>query len=217
MIDIKTKNISFLKISKELRDKGVKNNKFMLQLNDETLQGVDPYSTNLTPEQQVRIYRECCENIWYFLREVVHVPADGAEVPYLANLGNITMTYLRRLNKSFILVLPRQSGKTLGEVCFDVWNLCFATMNSNEIYMNKGKSDAIKNLKLFKDVKDLLPAWMKDSFICDPKRDIDNQESKLIFKRNNTLKVVAPGADPDAADKQGRGLTVSNIVFDEFA
>ena len=27
MIDIKTKNISFLKISKELRDKGVKNNK----------------------------------------------------------------------------------------------------------------------------------------------------------------------------------------------
>ena len=90
-------------------------------------------------------------------------------------------------------------------------------MNSNEIYMNKGKSDAIKNLKLFKDVKDLLPAWMKDSFICDSKRDIDNQESKLIFKRNNTLKVVAPGADPDAADKQGRGLTVSNIVFDEFA
>lgn len=215
--DVKTKNISFLKMSKYLRDRNVKNNKFMLTLYDETIQGVDPYRRDLTPEQQVRIFRECSKNLWYFLREVIHVPADGAQVPYIANIGNLTFSYLRSMNKNIILILPRQSGKTLGTIAVDVWNNCFVTTNANEVYLNKGKSDAIKNLKLFKDIKDLLPQWMKDNFICDYKNDIDNQESKLIYKRNNTLKVVSPGSDPDAADKQGRGLTVSNVIFDEFA
>lgn len=215
--DIHTKNLSFLEVSKLLRSSGVKNNKFMLELYDESLSGVDPYSDKLTTTQKIGIYRECCRNVWYFIREVVRLPADGAVIPYNLNLGNCTMTYLKAKNKSFILILPRQSGKTMGEVVFDVWSLCFVTKNTNIIYLNKGKSDAVKNLKLFKDVKSLLPKWMMEMFIEDPKKDIDNQENKLIYKRNNTIRVVAPGSDPDAADKQGRGLTTSNIVFDEFA
>ena len=55
---------------------------------------------------------------------------------------------------------------------------------------------------------------MLEKFINDPKADVDNQESKVIAKFNNTIKVVAPGADPDAADKQGRGLTTASINFD---
>lgn len=215
--DTKTKNISFLKMSKILRERGVKNNKFMLTLYDEKLTGVDPHDKNISAENKVRVYRESCKNIWYFIREVVRIPADGSTIPYAANLGNITLTYLRSLNKNIIIVLPRQSGKTLGQVIVDVWNLCLVTKNTNAIYMNKGKSDAIKNLKLFKDVKDLLPQWMLDEFISDPKKDIDNQESKLIYRKNNSLRVVAPGSDPDQADKQGRGLTVSCITLDEFA
>ena len=39
----------------------------------------------------------------------------------------------------------------------------------------------------------------------------------MIAKRNNTLKVISPGTDEDHADKQGRGLTVSNIYWDEFS
>ena len=57
----------------------------------------------------------------------------------------------------------------------------------------------------------------KGNFINDARRDIDNQEKKLVAKNNNTLGVVAPGVDPDAAEKAGRGLTTSNVIFDEFA
>ena len=110
IFDIKTKNISFLNISKMLRDYGVKNNKEMLILYDESLQGVDPQSKNLTPAQQLAIYVECCSNIWYFLREVVRIPADGADIPYELNLGNYTLTYLKLRNKNQILILPRQHG-----------------------------------------------------------------------------------------------------------
>lgn len=215
--DIHTKNISFLKVSKLLRNGNVKNNKEMLILYDESLSGVDVRDRNLTTDQKLAIYRECCRNYWYFIREVVRIPADGAEISYELNLGNFTLSYLKLRNKNFILILPRQHGKTMGEVVFDVWNLCFVTKNTNVVYLNKGKTDAVKNLKLFRDVKNLLPDWMLEMFISDAKKDIDNQENKLMAKRNNTLKVVSPGSDPDAADKAGRGLTTSSIVFDEFA
>jgi len=217
MIDVRTKNISFLKISKMLRDKNVKNNKFMLQLNNPNLQGVDPHRTDLTDKQKIEIYRECVENYWYFIREVCLVPVSGANIHYEANLGNITMSYVKLKNKNFMLILPRQHGKTMGEAVFDVWALCFATKNTNCTYMNKAKGDAIKNVKLWNDIKMLLPRWLLDNFILDKKEDIDNVEYKEISKLNNTMKVVSGGSDPDSADKAGRGLTTALLVFDEFA
>lgn len=185
----------------------------MLALYDEDLIGVDPHSKNLSPEMQIKIYRETCRNVWYFIREVVRIPADGASIPYAANLGNITLTYLREQNKNVILILPRQHGKTLGSVIFDIWNHCFVTTNANEVYLNKGKQDAIKNLKLFSNTKELLPLWMRDNFIEDKKNDIDNQEKKLLARRNNEIKVVSGGSDPDSADKAGRRI---NDIYNNF-
>ena len=106
--DIHTKNLSFLKVSQLLRKYNVKNNKIMLTLYDENLVGVDPYRNDLSLETQFAIYRECCRNVWYFIREVVKIPANGAEIFYELNLGNFTLTYLKLKNKNFILLLPRQ-------------------------------------------------------------------------------------------------------------
>ena len=112
--DIHTKNISFLKVCKLLRSYNVKNNKCMLELYDENLIGVDARSRDLTAEQKIAIYRECCRNYWYFIREVVKIPADGAEIPYELNLGNYTLSYLKLKNQNFILILPRQHRKNYG-------------------------------------------------------------------------------------------------------
>jgi len=62
MYDIKTKNRSFLKASILLKERGVKNNKFMLELYDENLVSIDPHSKNLTQEQQAAIFIECSRN-----------------------------------------------------------------------------------------------------------------------------------------------------------
>lgn len=217
--DIKTSNISFLKVSKYLRDSGIKNNKFMLVLYDKTLSGVDPYSDEVenNVELQLRIYREICKNSWYYLREIVRIPADGRDSPYEANIANITMAYLKERNKNVVEILPRQHGKTMSNVVWDTWPTLFITRNANYVYLNKGKTDAVKNLKIFKDIKERLPMWLRQKFVEDAKKDIDNQENKLIALRNNTLRVVSPGTDEDHADKQGRGLTVSNIYWDEFS
>lgn len=206
--DIHTKNISFLKVSKMLRDRGVKNNKFMLTLYDKDLVGIDPYSKEVAnnPELQLKIYIEISKNYWYYIREFVRIPADGADIPYELNLGNCTLGYLKRKNRNIILILPRQFGKTMGQTVYDSWVLNFAAYNANAIYLNKGKNDAIKNLKIWRDIRALFPKWMLENFVADPKKDIDNQESKLVSKRNNTLKVVSPGNDPDTAEKNGRRI-----------
>jgi len=216
--DIDTKNRTFLKAASDLKKTGVKNNKFMLALYDESLIGVDPFSPNLTEAQKIAIFRECALNKWYYLREVVRVPVDGIieGIPYKLNMGNLTLSYLKSKNLNQIVILPRQHGKTLGQIIDDSWIMLFAGTNTNIIYSNKEFKDSKKNLKIFKDIRDRLPQFIV-SFISNRKSDKDNEEYKLIANRNNTLKAMAAANSDDAADKLGRGMTTSNIYFDEFA
>lgn len=215
--DINTSNKSFLKVASKLKKMGVKNNKFMLALYDKSLVGVDPFSDDLTDKQKIAIFREVSINKWYYIREVVRIPVDGVikGIPYKLNLGNLTLSYLKSKNKNQIVILPRQHGKTMGEIIDDSWILLFSGTNTNIIYSNKEFKDSKKNLKLFKDIKERLPKFLIQ-FVSHHK-DKDNEEYKLIHNRNNTLKAMAAANSDDAADKLGRGMTTSNIYFDEFA
>jgi len=216
--DINTKNRSFLKIASTLGKQGVKNNKFMLSLYDSSLVGVDPHNRDLTEAQKIAIFREISINKWYYLREVVRIPVDGVieGISYRLNLGNLTISHLKSKNINQIVVLPRQHGKTLGVIIDDSWNMLFAGTNTNVIYSNKEFKDSKKNLKIFKDIRDRLPQYLIE-FIKNGKNDKDNEEYKLISNRNNTLKAMAAANSDDSADKLGRGMTTSNIYFDEFA
>ena len=68
--DTGTKNKSFLQVAKDLKQLGVKNFYFMLEIYDYSLINIDPYSPNLTQDQISRIMTECVKNIWYYLREL---------------------------------------------------------------------------------------------------------------------------------------------------
>jgi hypothetical protein len=190
----------------------------MLALYDESLLGVDPFDPKLTDAQKIAIFRECSLNKWYYIREIVRVPVDGVidGIRYKLNLGNLTLSYLKSKNLNQIVILPRQHGKTMGEIIDDSWILLFSGTNTNIIYSNKQFEDSKKNLKLFKDIKERLPKYLTD-FIANKKADKDNEEYKLIAARNNTLRAMSAANSDDMADKLGRGMTTSNIYFDEFA
>jgi hypothetical protein len=215
--DINTKNISFLRVSADLRKRGIKNNKFMLTLYDESLVGVDPHSENLNPSQKIAIFKECTINVWYYLREVIRIPGDGKleGVPYKLNLGNMTMTYLKTKNKNQIVILPRQFGKTMGQLSYDTWILLFAATNATIMYSNKEFKDSKEALRKIKNLKERLPLWLTD-LVAD-KGDKDNEEVKLFAKKNNKLMALAAANSDDTAEKLGRGMTSSNLYFDEFA
>jgi len=217
MININTNNISFLRISAELRRREVKNNKFMLELYDESLIGVDPHSERLTSMQKIAIFKECTLNVWYFLREIIRIPSDGNldGDPYKLNLGNMSMTYLKTKNKNQIVVLPRQFGKTMGQLAYDTWVLLFAATNANIMYSNKEFKDSKESLRKIKNLKERLPRWLTD-LVAD-RDDKDNEEVKLFAKKNNKLVALAAANSDDTAEKLGRGMTSSNLHFDEFA
>lgn len=106
--DMTTKNESFIRTAEVFRLQGIKNFYFILQLNNRALQGVDPFSPDLTESQKVMIFKECRENFWYFLREVCRLKPDQ---PFLANRGNISFiwTYLNHITT--YMIMPRQQGK----------------------------------------------------------------------------------------------------------
>ena len=81
--DFGTKNTSFIQTAKELKTLGRKNWMFMLEVKHPELgvQDINPHDENLTPQQQGAIIIECSENIWFYFREGLRVPARGAPQP----------------------------------------------------------------------------------------------------------------------------------------
>ena len=71
MIHYSTTNQSFIKMSVILEDLGIKNNTFMLNLIDEDLLDIDPFSKDLTLIQKAKIINEIVNNPWYYYREIV--------------------------------------------------------------------------------------------------------------------------------------------------
>ena len=80
--DFDTSNASFIAMASILRRKGVKNWAFFLKLYDEDLVGVDPYDENLSNEYRLKIIMECKKNMWYFIREVMRIPAPGEPMKF---------------------------------------------------------------------------------------------------------------------------------------
>ena len=214
--DITTKNISFLKMSKALREKGIENNKFMLTLYDEGLQGIDPHDENLPLDIKLRIYTEICNNVWYFVREVARV-SNGTPTgcPFRLIKGTLAQIYIITFDLNYILLLPRQVGKTIAEIIYSLWSTMFASYASDTLYFNKDAAQAKANLATYKKHRELLPKWLRE--LVQSKDDVDNTERIRYAKNKNTITIKGSATSPDNADKLGRGCTVPNIYMDEFA
>lgn len=214
MVDGKTKNKSFIKIYKVLKDLGIKHNKFFLYLYDPTLQGVNVYDEeNLTEELKLRIKTEIARNPWYFLREVIRIPVAGGFKKYELNRGNLAISFCMLNSLNSITMLPRQHGKTIGAISVFIWIYYFGTSNSNILFMNKEFADSKLNLKRFKDIVELLPKWL----ISKNKNDKDNIEEIANGTNGNTVKAVSIGLTSSEADKKGRGCTTPLQFWDEIA
>ena len=113
--DVTTTNTSWLRYVDLLRTMGIRNHAFPLALHNPKLQGIDPFSLDLTVEQMVQIQLEAKFNPWYFYREILRVPpsASPEALPMLANRGNISLWWLAYNHIDAGLTQPRQTGKSL--------------------------------------------------------------------------------------------------------
>lgn len=212
--DTKTANKSWLRFSVLLRKMGLKNTDFHLTLLQPDLQGLDPYSPDLTTDQMFKIRVECRYNPWYFLREVARVPASGQNpVPLRANRGNISLFWSYFNHIDYALVQIRQTGKTVSTTTLmngliNVW-----AQRSSFYLVTKDNTLKQKTVRELKEMRDVLP-----EYIYTPNRDdADNKEYVNNTLLTNEYITAVGRSDRVGADKLGRGLTSPTIHFDEKA
>jgi len=215
IVDTATVNTSFIRYSALLREMNIKNHAFPLQLHNPLLQGVNPFDANLTPEQILMIAIESKNNVFYFMREVVRVPAPaGPGVTHLfANRGNIALFWLFYNHIMTMLIQPRQTGKSVSTDALQVYLLNVRCQNTTINLLTKDDALRARNLARIKDIAMELPWYMQRR----SKKDVANTEEITIAALKNSYKGFLPHQSPKQALNVGRGLTSPIFHIDELA
>lgn len=224
--DFKTRNKSFLQLYKDLKRLGVKNNRFFLTLYDKDLQLIDPYAPNLPKDYQLKVYLECLINPWYFLREVLRIPADGKPieigggVQYRIDRNNAAAWYCYLNGIDHYQSKPRQQGKTQDAISKFLYAYLFGTMSSTILFFNKDQDQANMNLYRMKCQRDMLPSYLQMRMIIDDNgkadRGIENIRTIRNPVNNNTVTTMGKATSKESAMKMGRGATAPLQYLDEF-
>lgn len=215
IIDYETKNHSFLRVAEIFHRMGVENCAFHLSLLDPDLQGVDPYSENLTLLQKAKILRECKRNFWYYLREVERIPEPGSMVPvsFTANRMNIALYWLFFNHVMTIVVILRQTGKTTTLSALAKYLLNFGSMNTFINLLTKSEGLKAETLNKIKTLFEEFPDYLNMS----TKKDIFNTDEIHIKDLLNKFKGNLSSSSPKQAEKVGRGFTAPINLIDEAA
>lgn len=212
-VHLSTTNTSFLELAALYRDMGVVNHAFLLALVDPDLEFVDPHDPNLDEETIQKILNECVVNPWYFFREVAMAPPLAGTEPsrFRANRANIAAFWLFFNHITFVLIQPRQTGKSFSIDTLAVGLLNIWTTNTEINLLTR--SDALRdaNLTRLKKIQDELPFYLDRRI----RGDVFNTEEIKLSVLSNTYKGHLSGASPKAADKVGRGFTSPITFIDE--
>lgn len=213
IIDVETKNRSFVRLASVYRSMGVKNHAFLLALVNPALQGVDPFDPNLTPEQALAIGLECKVNPWYFFREIARAPGESGDdaVMMEANRANISLFWSFFNHATYLLIQPRQTGKSFST---DVLMRYLMNIKCRDTKFNLLTKDDIlrrKNIERLKAIGDELPAYLN----VKTGADANNGEEITVRALGNFYNTHVPQNSEKAAYKLGRGLTTAVVHIDE--
>lgn len=142
---------SYKKVSNILKGYGVKNNDFMLKINDKDLEKVDAYDLHLSLVTQDKIIKECTNNIWYFLREIARIPISLSGVAFI-------WAYLNRID----CWVTTYVDDTTVSVCLwlELWTIFFGHRHTKNI-SNIKKNEEVNIDTIFGCYKKL-PQYIKD-------------------------------------------------------
>ena len=213
IVDYKTTNVSFLRLTALYKEMGVKNCLFPLTLLQPELQGVDPFDEFLSDDIKVKIGLECRYNIWYYLREVVRIPPTAGPVPlkYKANRGNIALTWLFMSHIDTALIQPRQTGKSVSTDVIMDWVLYIGASHTSINMITKDHTLRTKNVDRLKKIRDLLPSYL----LRVTNKDSDNQTDLTCKALGNTYITGVGQTSESGANNLGRGLTSPVQHIDE--
>lgn len=213
--DTQTTNKSFLELAGLFKQMGVKNYYFHLALYQPALQGVNPFSEDLTEEQQAMIILECTYNPWYFIREILRFPPVSGDEPIRlkANRANISLWWCFLNHIDYYLIQPRQTGKSVNSDGISIWYQLFGARQTRANLFTKNADLIRENIARLKKIRKLLPKYLYQILPTDT----DNQKEFTCAQHGNRLVAVQAQANEDAARNVGRGLTAAFNHTDELA
>lgn len=222
-------NKSAVNMARLLFNLGVKRWFLPLLLINKDLDGVDPYSANLTLEQQEAIANEIQDNLIYYCREVVRIPAAGSPrgVQMRMHIGAFTSIYLTANDVTYYLEQPRQTYKSGTDNAIMGWCWNFACRGSNMALFANNVTKAKDNLLNVKEILELLPDYLqffrykstqdKDGIISIQDCNDYAKGVEIHHKLwNNKIYAGTTGQTKENAMKTGRGKSLVKIGFDEI-
>jgi len=215
IVDLKTKNKSFLRLAGLYKHMGIKNHTFLLALHDPDLQGIDPHDENLTDDLKLKIAIECNVNPWYYFREVMVVPAvaGNKKIMFRANRANIATIWLALNHITSYLIQPRQTGKSLTGDGLDAYMINTKAINTNLSLVTKDEKLRTKTSLQVREIISKLPRYLQ----LLSKKDIKNNERITVRSLGNSMNLYIGRNDKKAADNLGRGMASPLVRIDEFA
>lgn len=213
--DVNTKNKSFLRFSALLKNMGVENHMFPLQLHNPELLGIDPFSADLTIEQMGLISIECKQNFFYYIREIARVPAVAGSdaTPFRANRGNFSLFWLFFNHVTVFLIQIRQTGKSFSTDTLMNYLLNVRCTGTEINLLTKDDTLRSSNIERMKAIEAELPFYLKQR----TKSDIGNTEELTVKALSNRYRGHLPSKSPKQALNVGRGLSSPIFQIDEGA
>lgn len=212
--DMKTNNGYFLDFAGKLaHHSGIKNCYWPISLLNPELSGLDPFSPNLTIDEKFAIKMEAFNNIWYYLRECLLIPpavGDGGN-QFRANRANMSLIWSYCNHIDYLLIQPRQTGKSISADALSSWLLYIRYRNARIGLVTKSDELRSENAARLRKIKEYLPPYL----VVQDRNDSLNDSLVTYKKRANRFAIAVSRADENGAYRVGRGNTTPTNFWDE--
>ncbi len=218
--DFAPTNKSFLQTAFELKQLGINNYYFPLQINDPKVVTIDPFKPNITRQEIEALLHELKNNIWFYTRSVVRMRTDAGVVPFGLHRGLTASIWSFSNNHDCCLCEPRQTWKTTGIIASIISWAFQLSQNLNVHFFGKETDNTKRNLGHLKNSIELLPEWLQfkryqdtDGKVKKTRQSAEILENKLL---HNKLEIHPKPTSLSHAQGMARGASAAIIYYDEI-
>lgn len=215
-----TNNPSFLQTAAELKELGIKNYYFMLEIKNPKVLEINPFNPKITREQIAICLEEAKNNFWYFCRSLVRIMTDAGTRHFELHRGLCAALWCFTKRFDWCLCEPRQTWKTSGTLATIISWAFQLSQNLNIHFFGKDQENTKRNLGIMRDCISVLPGWLQfRSYVDDSGRVKKTRQSMEILENqlmHNKIVIHSKANNESAASQMARGASAAILYFDEI-